>query len=104
MREDFKLLPSIMCVNWLNAQFELSLIAPLVEYFHWDLVDGTFAPDFTMGSAIINTIREKYLHKGDYHLMIEDEFGISEANINKSKELAEACMAVGLENCELLKE
>ena len=39
-----------------------------------------------------------------YHLMIEDEFGISETNINKSKERAEACMAVGLENCELLKE
>ena len=39
-----------------------------------------------------------------FHLMIEDEFGISEASINKSKELAEACMAVGLENCELLKE
>ena len=38
-----------------------------------------------------------------YHLMIEDEFGISDANINKSKELAEACMAVGLGNCELLK-
>ena len=36
--------------------------------------------------------------------MIEDEFGISEANINKSKELAKACIAVGLENCELLKE
>ena len=39
-----------------------------------------------------------------YHLIIEDEFGISNANINKSKELAESCMAVGLENCELLKE
>ena len=36
--------------------------------------------------------------------MIEDEFDISEANINKSKEVAEGCMAVGLENCELLKE
>ena len=34
-----------------------------------------------------------------YHLIIEDEFGISETHINKSKELAEACMAVGLENC-----
>ena len=39
-----------------------------------------------------------------YHLMIEDEFGISEANITKAKKLAEDCMAVGLENCELLKE
>ena len=39
-----------------------------------------------------------------YHLMIEDEFGISEANIIKSKKIADDCMAVGLENCEFLKE
>ena len=61
-----------MCVNWLNAQCDLNLISPLVDYFHWDLVDGNFAPDFTMGSAIIKTLRKKYLHKGDYHFMIEE--------------------------------
>ena len=53
-----------MCVNWLNAQVDLNIIAPLVDYFHWDLVDGTFAPDFTMGSSIIKVFREKYDHKG----------------------------------------
>ena len=72
MKENFKLLPSIMCVNWLNAQCDLNIISPFVEYFHWDLVDGNFAPDFTMGSAIIKTIRQKYLHKGDYHFMIDE--------------------------------
>ena len=72
MKESIKLLPSIMCVNWLNVQCDLNLISPLVEYFHWDLVDGNFAPDFTMGSAIIKTLREKYLHKGDYHFMIDE--------------------------------
>ena len=72
MKYSFKLLPSIMCVNWLNAQFDLNLIAPLVDYFHWDLVDGNFAPDFTMGSSIIKIFREKYFHKGDYHLMIDE--------------------------------
>ncbi len=61
-----------MCVNWLNAQCDLNIISPFVEYFHWDLVDGNFAPDFTMGSAIIKTIRQKYLHKGDYHFMIDE--------------------------------
>ena len=39
-----------------------------------------------------------------YHLLIEDEFGISQDNITKSKKLAEDCMAVGLANCELLNE
>ena len=72
MTTTFQLLPSIMCVNWLNAQLDLNLIAPHIEYFHWDLVDGNFAPDFTMGSSIIKTFRKTYLHKGDYHLMIDE--------------------------------
>ena len=39
-----------------------------------------------------------------YHLIIEDEFGISEVDVNKSKKLAEACIEGGLENCKLLAE
>ena len=39
-----------------------------------------------------------------YHLIIEDEFEISEGEANKSKEVAKYCMEVGLENCALLAE
>ena len=39
-----------------------------------------------------------------YHLIIEDEFSISEAEANKSKEAAKYCMEVGLEICEFLAE
>ena len=39
-----------------------------------------------------------------YHLIIEDEFGISETDINKSREIAKSCIEVGLENCELLRK
>ena len=39
-----------------------------------------------------------------YHLIIEDEFSISEAEANRSKESAKYCMEVGLENCEFLAE
>ena len=37
-----------------------------------------------------------------YHLIIEDEFEISEADINNSKENARYCLEVGLEQCKLL--
>ena len=37
-----------------------------------------------------------------YHLILEDEFEISEADINNSKENARYCLEVGLEQCELL--
>ena len=72
MMDDFEILPSIMCINWLNAKGDLDLISKKINYFHWDLVDGCFAPDFTMGSSIINTIREEYPHKGDFHFMIDE--------------------------------
>ena len=39
-----------------------------------------------------------------YHLIIEDEFEISEGKANKSKEAAKYCMEVGLENCAILAE
>ena len=39
-----------------------------------------------------------------YHLIIEDEFEISEGEANKSKEAAKYCMEVGLENCAILAE
>ena len=39
-----------------------------------------------------------------YHLIIEDEFSISEAEANRSKEDAKYCMEVGLEKCEFLAE
>ena len=45
-----------MCVNWLEAKRDLDIVKDKVSYFHWDLVDGFFAPDFTMGSSIINMI------------------------------------------------
>ena len=72
MKNKYKLLPSIMCIDWLNAKKDLDLIANKISYFHWDIVDGSFAPDFTMGSSIINTIREQYPHKGDFHLMVDE--------------------------------
>ena len=39
-----------------------------------------------------------------YHLIIEDEFEISEGEANKSKEAAKHCMEVGLENCAILAD
>ena len=39
-----------------------------------------------------------------YHLIIEDEFGISKADANRSKEDAKYCMDYGLDKCALLVE
>ena len=46
---------SIMCIDWLNLSKELvDLNDNKIDYLHFDIIDGYFAPDFTMGSSIIN--------------------------------------------------
>ena len=62
---------SIMCINWLAAGADLKALEDGgVDYLHWDIIDGHFAPDFSMGSSLINTFREHSQLPSDYHLMV----------------------------------
>jgi len=64
---------SIMCIDWLQAGKQLKVLEENdIDYLHWDVVDGRFAPDFTMGSSIINNFRDNSYLRSDYHLMVEE--------------------------------
>lgn len=64
---------SMMCVDWLNAGAQLQKLHDMrVEYLHWDVIDGWFAPDFCMGTSIINAFRAHATILSDYHLMVEE--------------------------------
>lgn len=68
---------SIMCIDWLHAEKQLRILEKEnIDYLHWDVVDGRFAPDFTMGSSIINKFRKMSNLKSDYHLMVEEPSSI----------------------------
>jgi ribulose-phosphate 3-epimerase len=79
---------SIMCIDWLDAGKQLKILEKNdIDYLHWDVVDGRFAPDFTMGSSIINNFRNNSSLPSDYHLMVEepnqlfDNFSITPGDI-----------------------
>lgn len=80
MIHNIKLAPSLMCVNWLNVQSDIEWIenSNSFDYLHIDIVDGKFAPDFTMGSSIIDTIRPKVNLPLDFHFMVEEPRSILE--------------------------
>src|SRR5687767_5709570 len=64
---------SIMCINWLNVGADLKVLDEQgLDYLHWDIIDGRFAPDFAMGSSIINKLRPHSRLRSDYHLMVEE--------------------------------
>ena len=64
---------SIMCVDWLNLSQQLKdLEKNEIDLFHIDVIDGYFAPDFTMGSSIINLVRNNSSIKSDFHIMADE--------------------------------
>jgi ribulose-phosphate 3-epimerase len=67
----FTISPSLMCLDWLRAEDQIIELqkSKLVDYFHVDIIDGKFAPDFTMGSSIINSLLKVIQLPLDYHLM-----------------------------------
>ena len=74
--EKIEISASIMCIDWLSVGEQLKEIKKnQLDYLHLDIIDGRFAPDFTMGSSIINKIRDACDMRGDYHLMVEEPAG-----------------------------
>ena len=68
-----KISASLMCMDWLNVGKQVAILEALnIDYLHIDVIDGRFAPDFTMGSSIISAIREITELPFDYHLMVEN--------------------------------
>lgn len=64
--------PSIMCADLMNVrpvlrEFEKNGI----EYVHVDIMDGTFVPNFTLGTDFVKILKAETSIPVDIHLMIE---------------------------------
>ena len=85
MYKEIKLSASLMCADWLNLKDQINALeANDIDYMHYDIADGIYAPDFTMGSSIINTVKENTKLPGHYHLMVEEPMRLYE-NFNLKK-------------------
>jgi len=85
-----------MCFDWKNVEPQLEkLVRGGIDYLHFDLIDGVFAPDFGIGTSVINSIRENVQLPADYHLMVENPSRIFETLIIRNGDLVtvhqEAC-------------
>lgn len=77
MEKNIKISASLMCVNWLDLRSQLTELENIeVDYIHYDIIDGIYAADFTMGSSIINLVKKNTKLKSHYHLMVEEPMRI----------------------------
>ena len=64
---------SVLCMDWLNIKGQLQILEKLgIDFLHFDLMDGLFVPEFSMGPLIINKIRENTTIPSDYHVMVDE--------------------------------
>lgn len=73
MYKGIELSASLMCIDWLKVGEQLDQLEQLqIDYLHFDVIDGVFVPDFTMGTSIIETVREHCKLRGDFHFIAEE--------------------------------
>jgi ribulose-phosphate 3-epimerase len=73
MEASVRLAASVVGMDWLCMEQELkSLEALAVDALHFDVMDGYFVSDFSMGSAIVAALRAGTSLPVEFHAMVEE--------------------------------
>ena len=93
---DIKISTSMMCADFLHLERVLrELETSGADYLHFDIMDGHFVPNFTMGPDILKSIRGETDIPFDTHLMVYEPERYVETFIQAGSDLVvihvEAC-------------
>lgn len=65
--------PSIMCADPLHLERDIRALERAGSaYFHFDVMDGRFVPNFCLGPDLIRAVRQISGMPADIHLMVEE--------------------------------
>ena len=63
---------SMMCADFMDIKGDLEKLKDAgIEYLHFDIMDGDFVPNFTLGPDFLNKLRGKTDIIYDIHMMVE---------------------------------
>ena len=66
-----KLAPSLLSADFARLLDEALSVTPLASRLHWDVMDGHFVPNLTIGPVVVEAIRKRTRLPLDVHLMIQ---------------------------------
>src|SRR5574344_925843 len=67
--------PSLLSADFYNLEKEITLIKEGgATWLHYDVMDGHFVPNLTIGVPVVKTLTKKTGLFNDVHIMIEDPY------------------------------
>lgn len=68
-----KISPSIMCADYMDLKKHIDIFTNCgVEYIHVDVMDGSFVPNYTLGTDFVKALKKNSKIPLDIHLMINN--------------------------------
>lgn len=95
---DFVVAPSLMCADMLNLEAGIQdIIDAGMDQIHFDIMDGCFVPNITLGFDLARQIKERFSVQTEAHLMTADVSTCVDLAIKSSFDM----IAFHLEACKL---
>ena len=67
-----KIGPSLMCTDLMNVKRDITELDEAgVDFYHIDIMDGNFVPNFTLGPDFVKSVRKQTNKPLDVHIMAE---------------------------------
>lgn len=70
--KNVKIAPSLLSADFSKLADEIGVINADADWIHFDVMDGHFVPNITIGPMIVRSVRKKSSLPYDVHLMIMD--------------------------------